>query len=137
MQEDFEKAGDARVLDLDAGISDRADGDRQGNLLQEWKVDMDVEPLGLEAGEAADDGLEPPDNPQFCDGLDFLTIRLGVKEGATGKIAQIPNEIMFAFYSDQLRPNASNILAECAELIKREHAKHVRVIGHSESVGRV
>ena len=28
MQQDFEKADDARVLDLDAGISDRADGDR-------------------------------------------------------------------------------------------------------------
>jgi len=52
-------------------------------------------------------------------------------------MAQIPNDIMFAFDSDQLRPNVSNILAECAELIKREHAKHVRVIGHSESVGRV
>ena len=58
MQQDFEKADDARVLDLDAGISDRADGDRQGHPLQERKVDMDVEPLGLEAGEAADDGLE-------------------------------------------------------------------------------
>jgi outer membrane protein OmpA-like peptidoglycan-associated protein len=52
-------------------------------------------------------------------------------------MAQIPNEIMFAFDSDQLRPNASNILAEWAELIKREHAKHVRVIGHSDSEGRV
>jgi hypothetical protein len=58
MQQDFEKADDARVLDLDAGISNGADGDRQGNPLQERKVDMDVEPLGLEAGEAADDGLE-------------------------------------------------------------------------------
>jgi hypothetical protein len=46
------------VLDLDAGISDGADGDRQGHPLQERKVDMDVEPLGLEAGEAADNGLE-------------------------------------------------------------------------------
>ena len=44
---------------------------------------------------------------------------LGVTEGATGEMAQIPNDIMFAFDSDQLRPNASNILAECAELIKR------------------
>jgi hypothetical protein len=58
MQKDFEKADDARVLDLDATISDRADGDRQGHPLQERKVDMDVEPLGLEAGEATDDGLE-------------------------------------------------------------------------------
>jgi len=44
---------------------------------------------------------------------------LGVTEGTTGEMAQIPNDIMFAFDSDQLRHNASNILAECAELIKR------------------
>src|SRR5262249_39561109 len=58
VQQDFEKADDTRVVDLDAGISDGADGDRQGNPLQDWKVDMDVEPLRLEASEAADDGLE-------------------------------------------------------------------------------
>jgi outer membrane protein OmpA-like peptidoglycan-associated protein len=69
--------------------------------------------------------------------LEELKKDLGVKEGATGEMAQIPNEIMFAFDSDQLRPSATNILAECAELIQREHAKHVRVIGHSDSVGRV
>jgi outer membrane protein OmpA-like peptidoglycan-associated protein len=51
-------------------------------------------------------------------------------------MAQIPNEIMFAFDSDQLRPNAVNILAECAELINREHAKNASVIEHSDSVGR-
>jgi OmpA-OmpF porin, OOP family len=60
-----------------------------------------------------------------------------VHTGSHGEMAQIPNEIMFAFNSDELRPNAVNILAECAELIKRDHAKHVRVIGHSESVGRI
>jgi hypothetical protein len=58
IQQDLEEADHARILDLDAGISDRADSDRQGDALQERKVDMDVEPLGLEAGEAADDGLE-------------------------------------------------------------------------------
>jgi outer membrane protein OmpA-like peptidoglycan-associated protein len=68
--------------------------------------------------------------------LEELKKDLGVKEGPTGEMAQIPNEIMFAFDSDQLRPNAVNILAECAELINREHAKHVSVIGHSDSVGR-
>jgi len=60
---------------------------------------------------------------------------LGVKEAAMGEMAQIPNEIMFAFDSDQLRPNAVNILAERAELIKRDHAEHVRVIDHTDSVG--
>jgi len=68
--------------------------------------------------------------------LEDLKKDLGVKEGPAGEMAQIPNEIMFAFDSDQLRPNAVNILAECAELINREHAKHVSVIGHSDSVGR-
>jgi len=68
--------------------------------------------------------------------LEELKKDLGVKEGPTGEMAQIPNEIMFAFDSDQLRPNAVNILAECAELINRKHAKHVSVVGHSDSVGR-
>jgi outer membrane protein OmpA-like peptidoglycan-associated protein len=68
--------------------------------------------------------------------IEELRKDLGVKEGATGDMAQIPNEIMFAFNSDELRPNAVNILAECAELIKRNHAKHVRVIGHTDAVGR-
>ena len=38
MQEDFKEADDARVVDLDAGIADRADGDRQGEaLLSGWR----------------------------------------------------------------------------------------------------
>jgi hypothetical protein len=32
MQEDFEQADDAGVVDLDPGIADRADGDRQGTV---------------------------------------------------------------------------------------------------------
>jgi outer membrane protein OmpA-like peptidoglycan-associated protein len=50
--------------------------------------------------------------------------------------ARLPSSVCFAFNSDELRPNAVNILAECAELIQRDHAKHVRVIGHTDSVGR-
>src|SRR6476659_1674132 len=49
MQEDFEEADDARVVDLDAGIAHRADGDRKSKALQQRKVDMDIEPLRLEA----------------------------------------------------------------------------------------
>src|SRR5580700_6254850 len=52
MQEDFEEADDARVVDLDAGIAHRADGDRKSKALQQRKVDMDIEPLRLEAGKA-------------------------------------------------------------------------------------
>ena len=45
-------------MDFDPGIADRADGDRQGEALQQREVDVDVEPLRLEAGEAGGDGLE-------------------------------------------------------------------------------
>jgi hypothetical protein len=39
-------------VQLDAGIADCADGDGEGETLQQREVDMDVEPLRLEAGEA-------------------------------------------------------------------------------------
>ncbi len=33
MQQDFEQADDARVVDFDAGVAHGADGDRQGDAL--------------------------------------------------------------------------------------------------------
>ena len=59
VQEHLEEADDARVVDLDAGIANRADGDGQGEALQQREVDMDVEPLRLKAGKTAGDVLEP------------------------------------------------------------------------------
>ena len=59
VQEDLEQADDARILELDAGVAERADGDGEGEALQQREVDMDVAPLRLEAGEAICDGLEP------------------------------------------------------------------------------
>jgi hypothetical protein len=58
MQENLEQADDARIVDLDSRVADGADGDRQGDTLEERKVDVDVEPLGLKACEPTDDGLE-------------------------------------------------------------------------------
>src|SRR5215471_5047507 len=58
VQEDFHQPDDARLVDLDAGIAHRADGNRQGNALQQRKVPVNVEPLGLVRGEAAGNGLE-------------------------------------------------------------------------------
>ena len=58
MQEDLEQADDARLVDLEAGITHRADSDRMGEALQQREIDMHVEPLGLEAGEAISDHLE-------------------------------------------------------------------------------
>jgi hypothetical protein len=45
-------------VEFDAGIADRADGEGQSNPRQERKVDVDIEPLRLEAGETVGDGLE-------------------------------------------------------------------------------
>jgi len=58
MQQDFEEANEAGVVDLDAGIANRADSDRKGEALQQREFDMDIEPLRLEAGKAGGDGLE-------------------------------------------------------------------------------
>src|SRR5208337_727237 len=58
MQEDLEQADDARLVDLEAGITHRADRDRMGEALQQREIDMHVEPLGLQAGEAIGDRLE-------------------------------------------------------------------------------
>src|SRR5207247_1002622 len=53
VQEDFHQPDDARLVDLDAGIAHRADGDRQSDALQERKVHVNVEPVGLEGRETA------------------------------------------------------------------------------------
>jgi hypothetical protein len=58
MQENLEEPNDSFVLDFDAGIADRTDGDRHRHPLQKREVDVNVEPLGLEAGEAASDDFE-------------------------------------------------------------------------------
>src|SRR3974390_2405829 len=58
VQEDLHEPDDTGLVDLDAGIAHRADGDRERDALQERKVHVYVEPLGLIAGEAAGDGLE-------------------------------------------------------------------------------
>ena len=55
VQEDFEWDG-ARIMQLDAGIADRADCDGEGETLRQREVNMDVKPLSLEAGEAICDG---------------------------------------------------------------------------------
>jgi hypothetical protein len=67
VQEDLEQADDARILELDAGIADRADGNGESETLQQREVDMDVEPLRLEAGEAICDDLEP-----LADGMEMI-----------------------------------------------------------------
>ena len=58
VQEHFQQADDPVLVDFDAGITHRSDGDRQRDSLQQRKIDVDVEPLGLKTGEAVRDELE-------------------------------------------------------------------------------
>ena len=58
MQEDLEQADDARIVDLEAGITHGADGGRMGEALKQREIDMHVEPFGLIAGEAVGDRLK-------------------------------------------------------------------------------
>ena len=42
MQQNFEQPDDASLMDLNTGVVDRADGDRQADALQQRKVHVDV-----------------------------------------------------------------------------------------------
>ena len=67
MQEDLEEADEAGIVDLDAGVAHGADGNRQGEALEERKVDVDVEPLRPETGKTGGDGLEA-----LADGVEMI-----------------------------------------------------------------
>jgi outer membrane protein OmpA-like peptidoglycan-associated protein len=62
---------------------------------------------------------------------------LGMKESEGGDSAEMPSEVMFAFGSGTLRPQAVAVLADLAEMIRRLHSRDIRVIGHTDSVGPV
>jgi len=42
MEQNFKQPDDASLMDLDTGVVDRADGDRQADTLQQRKVHVDV-----------------------------------------------------------------------------------------------
>ena len=58
VQEHLHKADHPGVVDFDAGIVDASGANRQGQPLQQREIDMDVQALGLEGGEAVGDGRE-------------------------------------------------------------------------------
>ena len=76
LQEDTEETDDARVVDLDAGVANRADGDREGEALQQREVDVDVQPLCLETSETAGDVLEP-----LANGVEMIQSLLDLEIG--------------------------------------------------------
>jgi len=67
MEEDLQQPDNPLVMDFDAWITDRADGDGQSDSLKQGKVHMNVEGLGLETGEAVGDDLEP-----ITDGVEMI-----------------------------------------------------------------
>ena len=67
MQENLEEANESPVVDFDTGIAHRADVDWQRNPLQKRKVDVNIEPLGLKASEAAGDDFE-----RLADGIEIV-----------------------------------------------------------------
>src|SRR5438477_935907 len=109
MQEDFKQADDARVVDLDPGIAHRADGDRKGEALQQREVDMDVEPLRLEAGEAAGDGLEA-----LADGIEMVQSLLEAEVGEVvgdQLVAQEGGELFVLLEEGVLEGGAEDMMA--------------------------
>ena len=96
-------------MDFDAGIADRADGDGQGDPLQQGKVHMDVEALRLEAGEAIRDGLEP-----FAHGIEmiepFLQAEVAQVVG-TEFIAQEAGELLVLLEEGVFPVRAEDVMA--------------------------
>src|SRR4030095_1735110 len=67
VQEDFQQANDPGFMDFDSGIADGADSHGQGQTLQQRKIHMDVEPLGLAIGETIGNNLE-----SFAHGVEVI-----------------------------------------------------------------
>jgi outer membrane protein OmpA-like peptidoglycan-associated protein len=63
------------------------------------------------------------------------TKAMTMKKGSMGEMAEIPTDVMFKFGSSELRPEAVNVLSECAEMIRRDGNKNMQVIGHTDSIG--
>ena len=109
MQQHLQQADDPGVVDFDAGIADRADGDGQGDPLQQREVHMDVEALRLEAGEAVGDGLEP-----FAHGIEmieaFLQAEVAQVVGAEF-VAQEAGELFVLFEEGVFPVGAEDVMA--------------------------
>jgi hypothetical protein len=58
VEQDFHEAKQAGVLDLDAGDFGVSRGDGQSQTLEQGKLDMDIQSVGLEFSEAIGDGSQ-------------------------------------------------------------------------------
>src|SRR5260370_12778671 len=90
-------------------MADGVDGDGQSNPLQERKVDVDVEPLCLEAGKTVGDGLE-----RLTDRIEmvqpFLETEIGEVVGAEF-VAQESRELFILLEEGALEIGAEDMMA--------------------------
>src|SRR6478609_8160564 len=122
MQEHFEQADHARLVDLDAGIAHGADGDRQGDALQQ-RDGVNVEPLRLEAGEAASDGLEG-----LAHGVEMVQAFLETKVGevvGTQFIAQERRELLVLLEEGVLEVSPVDMMAVLDTI---DHARELAAV---------
>ena len=92
MQEHFEQADDTGVVDLDAGIADRTDGDRQGEALQQREVNKDLGDLV---------GGQPP-QPEFA---------AAFEEFVDGKVALEDEVAAILDLGDRVKARKTELLA--------------------------
>src|SRR6201984_535575 len=90
-------------------MADRTDGDRQGEALQKREVDVDVEPLRLEPGEAGGDGLEA-----LADGIEVVQSLLEAEVGEVvgdQLVAQEGGELFVLFEEGVFEVGAEDMMA--------------------------
>jgi hypothetical protein len=96
-------------VDLDSGIADRADGEGQGQALQQWKVDVHVEGLRLEGGKAIGNDLE-----SGAHGVEMIEAFLETKVTqivGTKFIAQVAGKLFVLFEKSVLPVGAEDVMA--------------------------
>jgi hypothetical protein len=109
VEQDLQEPDDARIVDLDAGVTNRANGDREGDALQQREVDMDVEPLRLARGETVRDDHELlPNGAEVIQA--FLQAEVGEVVGADF-IAQEGEELLVLLEEGVLEVGAKDMVA--------------------------
>src|SRR6516162_2966677 len=134
MQEDFEETDEAGIVDFDAGITHGTDGDRPGEALEQRKVDVDVEPLGLETGKPGGDGLEA-----LADGVEmiqsFLEMEIGEVVGDQ-LVAQEGGELFVLLEEGVFEVGAEDVMAVLDAIDHGgELAAHLAVQAGAEDIG--
>src|ERR1700730_13377942 len=133
VQEDLEEADDTGVVDLDSGIVDRADGDWKAEALQQREVDVDVEPLRLETGEAAGEGLEA-----LADGIEMFQSLLEMEIGEVvgdQLVAQEGGELFVLLQKRVFEVGAEDVMAVLDAIDDGgQLAAHLAVQAHAEDL---